>query len=452
MGLDALAFAGRRTWLLTGMILLAVEATFGADPNPDRLKPDYQAPYGIPRVTDIIGLLERVRGYLATNSPAGLEDGRTHQSIHDLSQPNPDAVLRHGTYAIISYEWGVTYDGMMQAAQCTGDARFDHYVRERMTFIGQVASYFKKLGDEGLPPAKNPLRSVLYPHALDDAGSMCAAMIRAQRAGLASLQPWIDIYGGYISTNQYRLADRTLARQRPMPDSVWMDDLYMSVPALAQMGTLTGKTSYYDDAIRQVLQFSARTFDPQKNLYRHGWVAGMKDHPSFFWGRANGWAILAMADLLDNLPAKYPGREKVLECYQGLARGLAACQGPNGMWHQLLDRSDSYTETSASALFTYGMARGIDHGWLDPLPYGPVVVAAWNGLSTRVNEQGQVTGTCVATTLAFDPAYYYARPCSVYAAHGYGPMLLAGSEMIRLLQSHDLILNGGVEFGRPGPQ
>ena len=223
-------------------------------------------------------------------------------------------------------------------------------------------------------------------------------MIRAQRANLAFMQPLIDRYAGYITTNQYRLEDGTLARQRPMPDSVWMDDLYMSVPALAQMGTLTGNTHYYDDAIKQVVQFSKRTFDGQKNLFRHGWVAGMRDHPCFFWGRANGWAILAMADLLDNLPETYPGREKVLNCYQALVRGLAACQGANGMWHQLLDRNDSYTETSATALFVYGMARGIDRGWLDPLAYGPVVVAGWNGLSTMVNEQGQVMGTCVATT------------------------------------------------------
>ena len=53
-------------------------------------------------------------------------------------------------------------------------------------------------------------------------------------------QPLIDNYINYISTQQYRLADGTLARKRPLPDSLWLDDLYMSVPALAQTGRLTG--------------------------------------------------------------------------------------------------------------------------------------------------------------------------------------------------------------------
>lgn len=37
--------------------------------------------------------------------------------------------------------------------------------------------------------------------------------------------------------------------------------------------------------------------------------------------------------------------------------------------------------------------------------------------------------------MAFDPAYYYYRPVNVYAAHGYGPTLLAGSEIIMMLQN-----------------
>ena len=42
---------------------------------------------------------------------------------------------------------------------------------------------------------------------------------------------------------------------------------------------------------------------------------------------------------------------------------------------------------------------------------------------------------------AFDPAFYYYRPTSVYAAHGYGPVLLAGAEMINLINSHKFEVN-----------
>jgi rhamnogalacturonyl hydrolase YesR len=102
------------------------------------------------------------------------------------------------------------------------------------------------------------------------------------------------------------------------------------------------------------------------------------------------------------------------------------CQDGSGFWHQLLDRSDSYPETSATAIFTYCLAHGINQGWIDPVAYGPAAVLGWNALSTKINAQGQVEGTCVGTGLGFDPAFYYHRPTSPLAAHGYGPAIRPG--------------------------
>jgi rhamnogalacturonyl hydrolase YesR len=101
----------------------------------------------------------------------------------------------------------------------------------------------------------------------------------------------------------------------------------------------------------------------------------------------------------------------------------------------MLDKPDSYLETSASAIFVFSIARAINQGWISPVVYGSVAQAGWIGVTTRVNAKGQVEGTCVGTTLASDHVYYYNRPQSVYATHGYGPVLLAGAEMIRLLQN-----------------
>ena len=69
---------------------------------------------------------------------------------------------------------------------------------------------------------------------------MCAALVKARRTGVGpDLMPVIQAWSDYIAHRQFRLADGTLARQRPQPESLWADDLYMSVPALAQMGALT---------------------------------------------------------------------------------------------------------------------------------------------------------------------------------------------------------------------
>jgi len=53
----------------------------------------------------------------------------------------------------------------------------------------------------------------------------------------------------------------------------------------------------------------------------------------------------------------------------------------------------------------------------------------------------------VGTGMGFDPAFYYYRPQSVRAAHGYGPVLLAGAEMITLTKSDRAVINdGAVQF------
>jgi hypothetical protein len=56
-------------------------------------------------------------------------------------------------------------------------------------------------------------------------------------------------------------------------------------------------------------------------------------------------------------------------------------------------------------------------------------------------------GTCVGTGMAFDHAFYYHRPVNVFAAHGYGPMLLAGGEMIKLLKkTHPTMNDNTLQF------
>jgi len=283
---------------------------------------------------------------------------------------------------------------------------------------------------------------LLHPRALDDCGAMTAAMIKTKELDNSiNLDPVFTNAVEYISNKEFRLKDGTLARNRPQPNSIWLDDLFMSVPALARMGKYTGEQKYFDDAVKQVLQFSKRMFNYDKGLYMHGWVQEMEDHPQFHWARANGWALMTLVELLDVLPETHEGRAQVLDLLRRHIRGLANYQSGEGFWHQLIDRSDSYMETSAPAIYAFSIARAINRGWIDGKVYAPMAILAWNAVSTKVNSQGQVEGVCVGTGMGFDPAFYYYRPVSVYAAHGYGPVLLAGAEMVKLVKTRRIEIN-----------
>ena len=404
-------------------------------------KPDYVVPYGAPKMEDVKSVLDRVHHYLDTVTPFQLVDKRSGAVVSSLTSIDTNTMVRTGDFRLTSYEWGVTYMAMLQVGEATGDSRFTNYTKDRLHFIANSLPAFKTLYQQ-YPKTTNPFRQPVAPHALDDAGAMCAAMIKTLRSGgQQNLRPVIDNYINYISTKEYRLPDGTLARNRPQKNTLWLDDLYMSIPALAQMGKLTGDKKYFDDAVKQVVQFSNRMFNEELGLYMHGWVEEMNVHPEFHWARANGWALLAMTELLDVLPENHAGRMSVLQQLQTHIKGLSAYQSGQGFWHQLLDRNDSYLETSATAIYAYCIARAVNKGWIDGKAYAPVALLAWNAITTKVNDKGQVEGTCVGTGMAFDPAFYYYRPVNVYAAHGYGPVLLAGAEIINLLNNFIFEIN-----------
>lgn len=405
------------------------------------LQPDYDTPYSVPSKEGITNKLLQILKYLEEATPAGLVNQKTNSGINSSTEIDQNTKFADGDFRLTSYEWGVTYAGMLLAGDVTGDKRFIEYAIKRLKMIADLSLYYLEntKADAG---DKSPVHSVIYPQALDDAGALCAAMIKAERKGIEiNLRHLIDNFINYISTKEFRLSDGTFARNRPYPNTLWLDDLFMSVPALAQMGKLTGDNKYFDDAVKQIIQFSGRMFNRDKGLYMHGWVQHMNVHPQFCWGRANGWAIMAMVELLSVLPETHCNYQVILDQFRLHVKGLTDFQAGTGFWHQLLDRNDTYLETSATAIITYSIAGAINKGFIDKFVYSPIAIQGWNAITTKINNIGQVEGTCVGTGMGFDPAFYYYRPTNVFAAHGYGPVLLAGAEIIRLIENHIFEMN-----------
>ena len=431
------------TLTTTGTLTAQVKTGNDATAPLHALKVDYPTPYEPMAKEEIKKIIDRIFNYLDAVTPAKMINKQTGEDVNDIVKIDTNTTIKTGDFRLTSYEWGVTYSGMLLAAETTGDTKYSDYVKQRFSFMAKWIPAVQKLQLTGA--YKNsiyPFKQPIDPKALDDGGAVCAAMIRATTAGVSKdLRPIIDKLMDFVTNKEYRLPDGTLARMRPQKNTLWLDDLYMGVPAIAQMGKLTGDIKYYDDAVKQVKQFSARMFNKEKGVYMHGWVESMETHPEFRWARANGWALLAKVDLLDVLPEDHPGRAFVLQQLKAHIKGLAAYQSDKGFWHQLLDREDSYLETSATAIYAYCIAHACNKGWIDPVAYAPMAMLAWNAVSTKVTEKGQVEGTCVGTGMAFDPAFYYHRPVNVFAAHGYGPTLLAGAEMYRLMSKNKFKVN-----------
>lgn len=417
--------------------------------NVDAIPPTYPFDYRMPTAAAVKAKIDLVRDYVDRATTTNLVDSKTGAAVEPAGPSLAVKTAKNAegpTFPLIAYEQGVTYSAMLYASEVTGDKKYADVVAKRFEVLHDLVPSAEAQLKANLP--RNELRRLVQPRSLDDCGAMCASLIRAKRDGVGpDNSATIDVWMHHIRYDQKRLSDGTLARNDPQPDSLWLDDTYMAIPALAEMGKSTGDKRYFDDAAMQILQFADRMFNHDLGLFMHGWSAAMPQHPEFRWARANGWAVVAMTQLLELMPEDHPQREAVLKLYREHVKGLANYQSPEGRWHQLIDRNDSYLETSATAMYVYAMAHGINKGWLSAAAYGPATKLGWNAVARQINARGGVEEVCIGTGMGFDPAFYYNRPKSVDALHGYGPAIFAGAEMIKLIANPKFkVVMGDTQF------
>ncbi len=325
---------------------------------------------------------------------------------------------------------GVLNLAMLRLSAAAGKPAYAAFARRNVAFAFDSYGWFER-GYDGRK-WEYPFAQRFVMEELDDYGAMGASVVEVYRQ---DPQPRYRDYalraGAYALTRQGRLPDGTLVRASPRKWTLWADDLYMSVSLLARLGELTGEARWFDDAALQVVRFHQHLFDDSVGLMRHDWYSNTGRPGVAFWGRANGWALVAQVDLLDRLPRHHPARDTLLALLRRHIDGVARWQSPSGLWHQLLDRDDSYLETSASAMFTYAIAHSVERGWI-PRRYLEVARRGWAGVRTRVRADGRIEGVCTGTVVSADLRDYYARPTPLNDVHGIGTVLLAGAEMLAL--------------------
>jgi rhamnogalacturonyl hydrolase YesR len=225
----------------------------------------------------------------------------------------------------------------------------------------------------------------------------------------------------------------------PGPDGItpearyWVDDMFMITVLQVQAFRATGESKYLDRAALAMAAYLDKLQQPN-GLFFHA-----PDSP-FYWGRGNGWYAAGMAELLSELPASHPKRARILAGYQKMMASLLKYQNEGGLWRQLIDRPESWLETSCTGMFAYAMVAGVKHGWLDAEIYGPAARKAWLALVAEMDANGNLKEVCVGTNKAFKEVgpdldkqlqFYLARNRKVGDLHAQAALLWTAAELLR---------------------
>ena len=380
-------------------------------------------------------LVKKVADFILSENPDGIINLQTGDMINLKKLPKEGKLALASRYKTWEYWNGVLNTGMLELYKLTKEEKYKEYARGNYAFIFDNYETLKKLDSE--KQIGWDIYQLYKMEILDHCGSMASGLIEVYKIDKRKdYLSYLNTVSDHMLSKELRLSDGTFARNRPYDKTVWLDDLYMSVPFLARMGDLTGDRKYFDFAAKQVKQFTKYLYDENSGLYFHCYYDDIKEQGVAHWGRANGWSIVAQANLLEFLPKDHPDRPELLRIFKQQILGLARYQSETGLWHQILDRNDSYLETSCTAMFTYAVAKGVNEGWIEPR-YKTIAEEGWKGIASMINKKGQVENICVGTGTSTAMIHYYKRPVSLNDIHGLGAVLLAGVEVMKLPKDVD---------------
>ncbi len=211
------------------------------------------------------------------------------------------------------------------------------------------------------------------------------------------------------------------------PNQMWCDGQYMGPALLAALQHygyhMDSDSADWQTIVRQFDITWHYLWDPDQRLLWHAfsadpmgsaascWADPVTGRSAEYWGRACGWYMLALVDVIALMPAgidyrpTQPSlaaystdcRERLSQYLALLAQGLKARQDTaTGCWYQLLAHDGTfsassyggktyketfnYLESSASAIFTAAYLKAIRLGLLAADEYLPMARRAYRGL------------------------------------------------------------------------
>lgn len=173
----------------------------------------------------------------------------------------------------------------------------------------------------------------------------------------------------------------------PASPQLWIDSLFMFGMPMLNAFRATGNKKYVDLIEEQITIFAGILQDSETGFFRHAWInQQLVPQEPVFWARGNGWVLVVLTELLSVLREQNIDTESIEKIYLPLLKSVVSVQDSNtSLWWTVLNRpGETYLETSASALFVYGIAKGVNGGIIDPGLYSGVVLKGITGIKNKI--------------------------------------------------------------------
>lgn len=324
-------------------------------------------------------------------------------------------------YALMVGEYG-----LLDAFKLLGEEYYKEYFVDSITSIAQfyeLEKWHKSVfGDSAF------LQRGMDPDDLDSIGTIGVNLC--------------ELYGITKNSMAKKISDKLIDAINLVPRfddgtfhrglTMWADDTYMSCPFMIRYAQISGNNDWLFECVRQMLGFKKKLFMEEKGVFSHIYFVEEKKPNRVAWGRGNGWVFVTLSELLEKLPKNISGYDELRELYINFAEGIMRLQGDNGLWHQVLDIKESYEETSCTAMFIIGLARGIMLGLVGDEAEISIARAYLGLMKYKIDRHGNIYDVCRGSSCSMDAKYYMELGTVDNDDHGTGIVLSALYQMSRI--------------------
>lgn len=312
---------------------------------------------------------------MSTNDSPPLRPATRLEAIDVIA----DSWCRRNRPESMNTDWGqslLAY-GLLAAVRTTGNEAAREYLRRWLTYqlgTGVHVTYFVGSWSIGL----------LYPELETEFPEFAF-----------QLRPLAERIDDFIRHTAIRNGRGVILHNVDLPHA-YIDTVYYSAPVLGKLGSYLHRDDWRDEAVSQLRMHLEILRDPATGFFIHC-EENLSGHRSQgAWARGNGWIAMTCGELLGLLPHDSIERHAVAEILVELVTALLPYQTGSGLWRTIITDPDAYEETSASAMFLFGMLRGRRHGVL-PSTFDAAIERGLDGLLQWIDDDGRFLGTSDGT-------------------------------------------------------